>query len=206
MVSGDVRVAQWLLIVGPVVGMVPVANPSLIRIWSLPRAEFARAVSAHPVAWAWLNAGFAWATVVTAAGLVALGAAAAGATGSATGVLVAATAYVMGGSLWCAVLAIRSRTEVVVGAARYESGRGPSLLDAAVSGLFAAFVLITSAALAVLGTSLLVSGIVPSGVAIGVLAVGVGSAVWQLRTGDLIPAVLYLPTLLVGLTLQVPLP
>ena len=36
--------AAWLLISGPVVGLVPVAHPALVPIWSMPREAFVATV------------------------------------------------------------------------------------------------------------------------------------------------------------------
>ena len=67
--------------------------------------------------------------------------------------------------------------------------------------MFAAFVVATCAALTVLGVTLLVTGGVAAPVAIATLVVGIATAAWLLAAGDVIPAVLYLPTLLVGVAL-----
>ena len=76
-----------------------------------------------------------------------------------------------------------------------------TLLGAALGGLFAAFVLATGAALVVLGVSLAASGIIAVPVAWLTALIPVVVLLGQLRSGDSIPAVLYLPTLLVGLAL-----
>jgi hypothetical protein len=78
---------------------------------------------------------------------------------------------------------------------------GETLLGAALGGLFAAFVVITCAALVGLGLALLAAGWVAAPVAIATFLVGLGTAAWLFLSGDVVPAVLYLPTLLVGIAL-----
>ena len=106
--------------------------------------------------------------------------------------------------LWCVVLGIRARTTPAL--ARMAATGTPTepaetLLGAALGGLFAAFALVTSLALVAIGAALAIGG--------GVAAPSPGS--WRSPApssrrgsslpGDIIPAVLYVPTLLVGLAL-----
>jgi hypothetical protein len=203
-VTGGEGLAGWLLAAGPVAGLAPVAQPALMPVWSMPRDRFVAMVGAHRTAWAWLNAGFTLATIATTGGLVAL-AAAMGDGPAAAAALACAVGYGLGGGLWCAVLAIRTRTVPLLsdlGADALRS-REASLVDAVTSGLFQAFVLITGSALAGLGLTLLLAGTVPAAVSVVVLLVGLVGIGWLLRTGDVIPAVLYLPTLLLGVALLV---
>ena len=67
--ADGVAVAGWLLVAGTILGLAPVANPSLLRVWLVSRAEHIAIVGAHRRAWYTLNAGFAAATVATIAGL-----------------------------------------------------------------------------------------------------------------------------------------
>ena len=60
---------------------------------------------------------------------------------------------------------------------------------------------ITSVALASLGLVLLLDGGVAAAIAILTALVGVATATWLLVSGDVVPAVLYLPTMLVGAAL-----
>jgi hypothetical protein len=191
--------AGWLLAAGPVVGLVPVAHPALIPIWSMPREAFVAAVGAHRTAWLWLNVGFALATVVTTGGLAALATAMPSGLGTAA-VLTCAVTYGIGGGLWCAVLAIRARTTPLLADLDADSlgSREVALLDAATGGLFQGFVLITTTALAALGLTLLLTGVVIPAVAVVVLLSGVAGIAWLLVSGDVIPAALYLPTMVLG--------
>jgi hypothetical protein len=75
------------------------------------------------------------------------------------------------------------------------------LLDAALTALFQAFVLITAVSLAGLGAVLLITGPSPAWVAAALVLTATAATGWLLRTGDLIPAVLYLPTAMLGITL-----
>lgn len=196
--------AGWLLVGGPVLGLMPVAHPALMPIWSMPHDSFVATVGAHRLAWTWLNGGFALATIVTTAGMVALALSMPSTLGVAA-MQGCAVAYGIGGVLWCAVVSMRSRTVPLL-ADRARDGqisRDVSLLGAATGGLFQAFVLITGGALAALGLTLLLAGVMASIVPILVLLMGVATIAWLLGTGDVIPAVLYLPTLLVGLGLLI---
>jgi hypothetical protein len=206
-ISLDVRALVGLLLVlGPVIGAIPVGHPRLIPVWSMDREDHLATVGAHRTAWAWLNAGFTLATVATSIGLVLLpvvldpdplpGAAL-------TGV---AVSYAIGGLLWCAVLAIRTRTTPTL-ADLVALGRptepAETLLGALNGGLFAAFILITSVSLITLGLVLVAAGGIAPIVALVCVAVGILGVALQLRTGDFIPATLYLPTMLLGIALLV---
>jgi hypothetical protein len=196
-------VAGALLVVGPLLGAVPVAYPPLLRVWSASREDHIAIVAAHRRAWWLLNAGFVLATVSTTGGLAAL-ASSLGDEAQRAAVAAVAVVYAVAGALWCVVLAIRARTTPLLGdlgAADEPPAPAEVLLGAATGGMFAAFVLVTGAVLIALGLVLVVAG----GVAplVAWLAVGIAMAVIasQLATGDAIPAVLYLPTLLVGVAL-----
>lgn len=191
----------WLLVAGPVLGLAPVANPKLMRIWSMPHDSFVAEVGRNQSAWQWLNGGFVLATIVTTGGLASLAFLMPSEVDSAA-MLVCASAYGIGGALWCAVLAMRTRTVPLLATLGDTSDSpGVAVVEAATGGLFQAFVLITSVALAAVGGLLLTTGVVASVVAVLVVLSGVGGIVWLLSTGDVIPAVLYLPTLLVGVSL-----
>lgn len=200
--SGPQSVAGLLLVAGPVVGLIPVAHPALLGIWSMSLVDFVATVAAHRVAWAWLNTGFAVASIATTAGLLALSATTPGRVTSAA--LLACTAgYGIGAVLWCAVLAIRTHTtplQAALGTGDLDLP-GMPLLDAVIAGLFQAFVLITALSLACLGAVLLITGPNPAWVAAALLLTGTAMTAWLLHTGDLIPAMLYLPTVLLGVTL-----
>jgi hypothetical protein len=203
-VPESITVAGILLVVGPLVGAIPVANPSLLRVWSAPRDEHLRIIGAHRVAWAALNVGFGFATIATAAGLAILAVTADPDTARAAALITVALAYGVGGALWCGVLAVRARTTPAL-ADLVRDGRptepGETLLGAALGGLFAGFVVATCAALTLLGLALLVGGGIAAPAAIATLVVGVAVTVWLLVAGDVIPAVLYLPSLLLGVAL-----
>jgi len=200
----SITAAGILLAVGPLLAAIPVANPSLRRVWSVPRDEHLSIIGAHRSAWAALNVGFGLATIATAAGLAILAFSADPDVLRSAALTAIALAYALGGALWCAVLAIRARTTPAL-ADLVRDGRptepGETLLGAAQGGLFAAFVVVTSAALAALGLTLLVGGGVAVAIAVVTTVVGLATAAWLLVSGDVIPAVLYLPTMLVGLAL-----
>jgi hypothetical protein len=185
-------------------GAIPVAYPPLLSVWSASREDAVRIVARHRRAWAFLNAGFAFATLVTTAGLAALAASLDGDAVRTAALWGVALVYAIVGTLWCAVVAIRTRTTPAlldVGAIEGPPAATEVLLHAATGGMFSAFVLGTAAALVALGGVLLLAGGVAPLVAGTSVVVGALAIVLQLATGDFIPATLYLPTILLGLAL-----
>lgn len=202
--TDGLTVAALLLVVGPIVPGIALSNPALFRVWFLPRDEHLALVRAHRRGWAAINAGFTIATVLTSAGLAVLAGNVDAADGTRAVLTAAVVAYAIAGSLWCAILAIRTRTtpalaELVAAGAPTEPAE--TLLGSALGGLFAAFILATSAALVVLGATLAGSGLIAAPVALLTALIPAVVIVAFFRSGDAVPAVLYLPTLLVGLAL-----
>ena len=197
--------AAAVLVLGPLLGSIPIAYPPFWPIWSASREVHLATVGAHRRAWSALNAGFAVATISTAAATLALPIlTGAGATTAGATLVGAALVYAIGGALWCAVLGIRMRTTPALAtlvAAGAPTEPAETLLAAATGGLFAAFVLTTAAALVVVGIALLASATVVAPVAIVVAVAGALMAAWYLVTGDVIPAAFYPPTMLVGVAL-----
>lgn len=200
-----VTVAAILLVAGPLVGAVGVGGvPALWRAWTAPRDEHLALVRAHRLGWAMANAGFTIATVATCGGLVVL----AGAlpVEPATAALLGAVAvgYGIGGVLWVAVQGIRLRTtpalaDLAAGGVPTEPGE--TMVGAAIGGLFTAFTLVTAGVLVVLGLTLGLAGSIPAPAAALAVLLAVLQAGLQLWHGDSIPAVLYGPTLIVGVVL-----
>ncbi len=91
-------IAALLLVLGPLLGAIPVGNPRLVRIWSMSRDDHVATVGANRRGWQLLNAGFVLATVATSAGLGILALEADGGTGVRAGLLAGATAYGFGGA------------------------------------------------------------------------------------------------------------
>jgi hypothetical protein len=202
--SETVTLIGILLLVGPIVGLVPVANPALMPVWTAPRETHLAIVGAHRRGWGLLNVGFGLATVATAAGLAILAATLGGDPRRTVALAAAAIAYAVGGALWCVVLAARARTTPLLAdlvAAARPTEPAEALLGAALGGIFGGFVLVTAASLVVLGAALALGGGVAPPVAVAVAGGGAAVLAWYLATGDTIPAVLYLPTMLLGLAL-----
>ena len=196
--------AGVLLIAGALIGAAAASHPALWPVWSAPREERLQIVGAHRLAWITLNAGFLIATVVTAGGLAALAVSQAEDAGVTAALAAVIVAYAVGGGLWCAVVAIRSLTTPALAdlsARGTDTEPAETLLNAAQSGLFGAYSLLTAVALVALAVVLAVAGVVavPVAVVAGLIA-GVVIAAY-LVTGDSVPAVLYLPTILIGIAL-----
>lgn len=196
--------AAVLFVVGPVVAAVGLTHPALYSVWSAPREKHLALVRAHRRAWMAINSGLTVATVVTAAGLAVLAGAVDVAAGPRVVLATVAIVYAMAGALWCAVLAVRTRTtpalaELVAAGAPTEPAE--NLLGAALGGLFGAFILATSVSLVALGLTLAGSGLIAAPVAWLATLIPAAVLLVYLRSGDAIPGVLYLPTLLVGLAL-----
>jgi hypothetical protein len=199
-------VAAALLVVGPLVGALFLADPALFPVWSAPRERQLAIVAAHRRSWRLLNVGFVVATVLTASALAILATTAEADSSRRAALTLVAVSYGIAGVLWCAVLAIRARTTPALAdmvSAGTPTEPAERLLGETLGGLFAAYVLATCAALVTLGLTLAFAGGVAAPVAwLATLVAGL-ALVGFLRTGDTIPAVLYLPTLFVGVALLV---
>ena len=202
--TDGLTIAAALLTIGPIVGGAGVARPTLFRAWTAPREEHLALVRAHRRDWALANAGFAVATIVTAAGLAVLGGAVTVGDGPRAIIAAAAVVYAIAGTLWCAVVAIRDRTTPALAemvAAGTPTEPAETLLGAAFSGLFSAFMLATSASLVAIGLTLAINGGVAAPVAwLATLMAAVPIVGW-ITSREVIPAAVYFPTLLVGLAL-----
>jgi MFS family permease len=197
-------VAALLLVVGPVVGGIGVARPALFSAWTAPRAEHLALVRAHRRGWAMANAGFATATLSTAAGLAVLAGSVHADDGPRAVLLAAAVVYSIAGTLWCAGLAIRDRTTPALAemvAAGTPTEPAEALLGAAFSGLFSAFMLTTGASLAAIGLTLAINGGVTAPVAWLATLIAAVVIVDSFTSRVVIPAVVYFPTLFIGLAL-----
>ena len=196
--------AGWLLVAGALIGAAAASHPALWPVWSASRDERLRIVGEHRLAWTMLNAGFMIATVVTAGGLAALAVAEGGDPGVVAALAAVIVAYAVAGGLWCGVLAIRSLTTPALADL---SGRAAdtepteTLLNAALLALFGTYTLITAAALVALATIVAVGGVVAIPVALVAAAIAAIVIAAYLLTGDSVPAVLYLPTILIGIAL-----
>jgi hypothetical protein len=200
----DTTVAASLLVAGPLLGMLGFYDTQLWRVWMLPRDEHLALVDAHRRGWLMVNVGFTVATVLTAAGLLLLAASTAMGDEPRAVLAAGAVAYTIGGVLWCVVLVVRARTTPAL--ARMVATGTPTepaetLLGAALGGLFAGYALVTSLALVAIGVALAIGDGVAAPLAWLVAIAGVLITAWFLAAGDIIPAVLYLPTLLVGIAL-----
>jgi hypothetical protein len=190
-----------LLTVGPVLGAIPIAHPALVRVWGAPRERYLGIIGAHRRAWYLLNAGFAFATLVTSAGLAIL------ATGydaeqASGGILLGTTlVYSLAGVLWLIVLAARAVCDPLLAVWAGEgqpAGPAETILRAMLQGLFGAFVITTAITLMALAYLLATDGVVAIPVALVAGALAAIVLAIQLRTGDCIPALLYVPTMVMG--------
>ena len=193
-----------LLVAGPVVGALGLARPALFSVWTAPRDEHLALVRAHRRDWSLANAGFTFATVATAAGLAVLAGAVNANDGPGAVLVAAAVVYAIAGTLWCVVVAIRDRTTPVLAAMVADATPkepAEALLGAAMSGLYSGFMLATCAALTALGLTLALNGGVASPVAWVATLIAALAGARYLASRDVIPAVIYFPTLLIGIAL-----
>jgi hypothetical protein len=197
-------IAGILLVAGPALGTLCLFYPPFFRVWTVEREEHLALVAAHGFAWTMANVGFATATVLTAGGL-AVFAGSVGDDGGPRAVLTgAAVAYVIAGTLWCVVLGARNR--VTPALARMVAVGSPTepaetLLGNAIGGMFEAFMVITEGALIAIGVTLALDGGIAAPVAWVATLIAVLALAGTVRSGATIPAVIYLPTLLVGIAL-----
>ena len=193
--------AGALLVTGPLIGAVCLFYPPLWRVWTVPREEHLALVAGHRLAWTMVNVGFSAATVLTAGGLVLLaGSVDVDARAKAT-LVAGAVAYAIAGTLWGAVLAIRTRTTPAIAAlvaAGTPTEPVETMIGSVNGGLFASFTTMTGVALVVICATLALAGVVVAPLAwIAVLLAAIALAGF-LAFGDMPPFVLYLPTLMVG--------
>jgi hypothetical protein len=197
-------VAAVLLVVGPIVGAIAASNPVLYPVWAAPREKQLTLVGAHRRAWTFTNVGFTIATLITAAGLFVLAGTVAADDRYRASLAAVAVVYAIAGALWCAVLAIRTRTTPALAdmvATGTPTEPAETMFGAALGALFGAFTLATGGALIALGLTLVVSGVVAAPVAWLATLIAAVVIVGYLSSGDAIPLILYLPTLLVGIAL-----
>jgi hypothetical protein len=196
--------AGALLVAGPAIGTVCLFYPSFWRVWTVPREEHFALVAAHRLAWTMANVGFTAAAVLTAAGLVVL-AGSVDVDARSKAILVAgAVAYAIAGTLWCAVLAIRTRTTPALAAlvaAGTPTEPVETMVGSVTGGLFASFMTTTGIALVVIGATLASSGVVAAPVVWLATVVAALAVAGFLVFDDMPPFVLYIPTLIVGLSL-----
>lgn len=197
--------AAILLVAGPVLGTLGLgSDPGLYRVWTAPREEHLAIVRSRRRSWMLANAGFVVATILTAGGLAVLSAALDVGDGAGAALVAITVAYAVAGVAWCAVVAIRDRTTPLLAdlvAAGSPTERTEAVLGAMIGGLFRMFAWTTAIVLVALGLVLAVGGGVAAPVAWVSVIVGVVAVGALVRHGDLIPAVLYLPTLLLGIAL-----
>ena len=115
-----------------------------------------------------------------------------------------AVAYAIAGTLWCAVLGIRTRTTPAL-AALVAAGKptepAETLIGSGIGGLYSAFMPMTSIALAVIGSALALGGGVAPPVAWAATILAAVALAGFLALDGFLPAAIYLPTLIVGLAL-----
>jgi hypothetical protein len=196
--------AGALLVAGPAIGTVCLLYPPFWRVWTVPREEHLALVAAHRLAWVMANVGFTFATVLTAAGLAVLAGSLGVADGPRAALIAGTMAYAIAGSLWCAVLAIRTRTTPALAAlvaAGTPTEPAETLVGNLIGGLYSAFMLTTGIALVGVGLTLVFGGGIAVPVAWAVTLLAAGALAGFLALGGFLPAAIYPPTLLIGLAL-----
>jgi hypothetical protein len=196
--------AGALMVAGPAIGTVCLSYPPLWRVWTVPREEHLALVAGHRRAWAMANVGFTAATVLTAGGLVLLAESVDVDARSKAILMGGAVAYAIAGALWCAVLAIRTRTTPALAAlvaAGSPTEPAETLIGSATGGLYSAFMLTSGIALAVIGSALALGGGVVAPVAWAATILAAVALAGFFALDGFLPAAIYLPTLIVGLAL-----
>jgi hypothetical protein len=196
--------AGALLVAGPAIATVCLSYRPLWRVWTVPREEHLAIVAAHRLAWTIANVGFTAATVLTAGGLVLLAESVDVDARSKAILMVGAVAYAIAGTLWCAVLAIRTRTTPALAAlvaAGTPTEPAETLIGALIGGLYSAFMLTTGVALVAIGLTLAQAGGVGGPVTWLATLIAALAVARFVTSGDVIPAVIYVPTVLVGIAL-----
>jgi hypothetical protein len=199
----DRSVEGAVLAIGAVLFLVGAGNPVLARAWVSPREAYLKIVAGHPTAWRVSHILFIVGTVLTAAGMAELPAAAGiHSVGARALVSVAGTVVAIGALLWIVALVGRLAVTSVVASA-FVAGTGeatPVPSERWMSELFAAFLLLAGLGLVALGLGFIVAPVLPIlgwvCVAFGVIIAG-----GYLAFGDVPPFVVYLPTGLIGLAL-----
>jgi hypothetical protein len=196
--------AGALMVAGPAIGTACLSYPPFWRVWTVPREEHLALVAGHRRAWAMANAGFTAATVLTAGGLVLLaGSVDVDARWKAI-LMGGAVAYAIAGTLWCAVVAIRTRTTPALAAlvaAGSPTEPAETLIGNAIGGLYSSFMLTSGIALAAIGSALALSGGVAAPVAWAATVLAALALAGFFALDGFLPAAIYLPTLIVGLAL-----
>jgi hypothetical protein len=196
--------AGALLVAGPAIGVACLLPPALWRVWTAPRDEHLALVAAHRTAWAIANAGFTAATVLTAGGLVLLAGSVEVDARSKAILMAGAVAYAIAGTLWCAVVAIRTRTTPALAAlvaAGMPTEPVETLVGSVIGGLYSAFMPMTAIALAVIGLVLALGGGVAAPAAWIATILAVVALAGFFALDGFLPAAIYLPSLVVGLAL-----
>jgi hypothetical protein len=192
------------MVAGPAIGTVCLSYPPFWRVWTVPREEHLALVAGHRRAWTMANVGFTAATVLTAGGLVLLAGSVDVDARSKAILMGGAVAYAIAGTLWCAVLAIRTRTTPALAAlvaAGSPTEPAETLIGSAIGGLYSAFMLTSGIALAVIGSALALGGGVAAPVAWAATILAAVALAGFFALDGFLPAAIYLPTLIVGLAL-----
>ena len=194
--------AGWFLVLGAGAFIVGAANPSLFAVWTAPETTQLQLIHGAPMAWAITNVLFAVATVLTAGGLW-LTPDSVGDQGL-TLARVAAVAYVLGANAWLASLVFRLVVTPDAATTLIANGSvDPAYAVVArwSGGLFTLFTYVAGSSLVALGVAV-VMGATLSALA-GWFSIVIGAIIiaGYAIAGDMPPAVAYLPTGLLGITL-----
>lgn len=194
--------AGWLLVLGAVSFIVGAANPALGQVWSASQEGQLRLIADASTAWTVTNSLFAFAAVLTAAGLWFLPERVGD-----RGLVVARAAtivYLVAATAWLASLVFRLTVTPDAASAFVAAGSlDPTyvMTDRWAAGLFGAFTCFAGGSLIAIGVAVILGEALPrvSGwfaIVVGIVIVG-GYAVF----GDMPPFVAYLPTGLLGIAL-----
>lgn len=184
-----------VLLVGPTTFVPP-------ALWTGPREVSLRLIAAHARIWRAANAGFAIATVLTAAGLACVPGLV-GTRGTSLA-LAAAVMFALASVPWLVMLGIRLSITPRVAAEFAATGAlDPTFppIDRLGGALFPVFLLVASGSIVALGAAIVAGGSLSPILGGACIAAGLAIGGGYLVFGDMLPAFVYFPTAAVGIAL-----
>ena len=203
----DLDAGQWaglFLTTAVVVGFALLAPTARLpaTLWTGSDEVALPLIAQHPLTWRLANLGFAIATALTTAGLWILSDAVGDVDGAP--VIAGAALYTLASALWLITLLLRLLSVPSVAAGFVATGSiDPAHVPLArlAGALFVGFIYLSAAALVAVGAGLVDGGVISPVFGWISVVVGVGTMGGMIVLGDMLPAIVYLPTGLIGFAL-----